>query len=241
MSILSKDYIIINGVKSDEVGLYIDTPPMPSMSAPLFDTIQIPGRAEQITIKKEEREDVEVVISAYLFDDSAYNPNQIYEYIYNAKTLRISKNADYEYRVNRVTNLVPTYKGHGKQFLSITFICSPFRYAVSNSTQTYRTTDIVLENKGSYYAQPIITVHNPDEDTGVSSVIKIIINNDTENEFGIYWVKDTVTIDCERLIAYDSEGKFVGTKGKFPFIPTGNVLITTNSDLTKIKMNERWI
>lgn len=235
MSILSKDYITINGVKSDELGLYVDTPPMPSMSVPMFQDIQIPGRGESVVMKKTLREDVEILISAYLFDDSAYNPNELYAYLQNAETLITSKSDEYQYRVKRLNQLVPTYQGHGKQFLSISFICSPYRYSTSNTAIATSSKEFWIEAEGTIHAEPIYKLYGNGD-------LKLKVNNDADNELTIFSVSGYCVVDTERMIIH-KDGQFLKSRGLLPYLNIGSNIVNISNNVSKIEItkNERWI
>lgn len=228
-----RDYIIVNGVSSDTVGLYVDTPPMPSYQAPVTEAIVIPGRSETITVDQSTREDREVPISGYLFDNTAFEPDDLYAYLSTAKTLVTSKSSKYFYKVNHLQSITPTYQGNGKQFLQIVFQCSPYRYAVDNKTYIYDKDEVWISNNGSYYCQPIYKLYG-------SGTVQLTVNGDEENKLIIPNVDGYVTVDAEKILCY-KENVIVKSKGQIPFLQTGENLIQTNAASIEITLNERWI
>lgn len=233
MSITSKDYIIVNGKSSHEIGLYIDTPPMPSMTMPMYQTLTIPGRTESITLKDKAREDIPVIINAYLFDNEAFNPNEIYAFLANAKTLSTSKSADYYYKVRRLENVVPSYVGKGKQFLEITFIVSPLRYFTDNEPIDTTNTEFTVVNNGTYFCQPQYRLYGEGE-------LTLTVNEDEENMLILSDVDEYVEVDAERMICH-TDGVIVPSKGQIPFLGVGLNLIETNAERIEIVMNKRWL
>lgn len=234
MSITSSDYIKINGVSSDTVGLYIDTPPMPPMQVPVFQQVTIPGRAEQLTFKEASMEDIQIDISAYLFSDTdSAVPNEIYAYLCNAETLVTSKSSDFYYKVRRVLNVSPTYKGHGKQYLQLSFICSPFRYSATNTTITNSNSEFWIVNNGSYYCQPTYRLNG-------NGTLTLEVNDDTSNKLVIENVQGYVIVDAEKLIVH-KDGTFKKSKGQIPFFAVGNNKIKHNATSIEITKNERWV
>ena len=232
--ITSKDYILINGVSSDTVGLYIDTPPMPQMQAQKFQQITVPGRAEQITFKERVMEDIQVDISAYLFSDEySAVPDAIYAYLCNAETLMTSKSSEFYYKVRRVLNVVPTYKGHGKQFIQLSFICSPFRYSVENSTISVTSNEFWISNNGTYYCQPTYRLNG-------NGTLILEVNEDTENRLIIENVSGHVIVDAEKLLVHKNN-VIAKSKGQIPFMALGKNKIKHNATSIEIVKNERWI
>lgn len=233
-AVVGRDFIIVNGVSSDTVGLYIDTPPMPPMQASDFQTITIPNRAEALTIQAKTRPDVQIDINAYLFDDEqSADPADIYAYLNNATTLKTSKNDNFEYRVRRLLGVVPAYQGHGKQLLTISFICSPYRYSTNNDPVEYTQPAVTITNHGSEYSQPIWKLYGTGE-------LTLTVNEDDENALVIPDVDGYVIADAEKLICH-KDGTIVRCAGKIPFLNVGDNYIQTNATKIEVTKNERWL
>lgn len=228
-----RDFIIVNGVSSHELGLYVDTPPMPVMSTPMFQTLNIPGRVDALTIKDRAREDIPVPISAYLFDDNAHDPNELFKYLSNAKTLITSKNANFYYKVRRLETLTPEYQGHGKQHLNIVFICEGLRYAVDNDTISSWSQEFTVLVNGTEFCQPVYKLFG-------NGTIQLTVNDDVENALTIYDVDGYVVADGEKIICH-KDGQFVKSKGQIPFFAVGVNKVQTNASVIEITKNERWI
>lgn len=227
-----KDYIIINGVSSHTVGLYVDTPPMPSHVTQNYETIQIPGRDEGIIYKQTIREDEPVTINAYLFDNTAYEPQALYSFLSAAKTLTTSKSDNYYRKVKRLESITPTYQGHGKQFLAITFICSPYKYLVDNDAVTLRGSDTLIENDCAEICEPVFTLKG-------SGTIQLTVNGET---LAIPNVSGYCTVDAEKLLVYKDNAIIAGTRGKIPKFNIGTNRVQTNaSPGSAVVLNRRWI
>lgn len=229
----SKDYIIINGVSSNTVHVWIDTPPMPPKARKKTQSISIPGREDVITTNGE-YEDVEYKITAYVFERD-YNPDQLYIWMENAKTITTSLSSDYYYKVKKVNGVTPSYSGHGKYRLDLSFTCSPFRYSLSNNKIEKTTKTFTINNTGTYFSEPVYEIQGSGEIS-----VKV---NDNENTITVYDVNGTIIIDCERLVAYNSDNDFLVTKGVFPFLSVGSNTVTVTGNVTKtgVYVNKRWL
>ena len=233
-AITGLDYIIINGVSSDTVGLYIDTPPMPPMQAKDFTSIHIPARSEDLILTGKGRKDIQIDITAYLFDDEqSADPESIYAYLDSAETLQTSKNDNFEYRVKRLLGITPSYKGHGKQLLKISFVCSPYRYATDNNMMELYNFPTSITNNGNTYCQPIFKLYGTGE-------ITLTVNEDDDNKLIIPEVSGYVTADAEKLICH-KDGTFKRCRGIIPFFAVGENSIETNATKIELIKNERWI
>lgn len=228
------DYIKINGVSSETVGLYVDTPPMPPMQAQLFQTVSIPNRSEELTMRMITRQDIQVNITAYLFrDDDSSNPADIYAFLDGARTLQTSKNDDFEYRVKRFLGVTPAYQGHGKQLLTLSFMCSPYRYAIENDAIDVTQQSAILTVGGSVFCQPVYKIYG-------AGNIELTVNEDSANKLTIADVDTYVIADAEKLICHKNE-TFKRFGGKIPFLAVGDNLIETNATKIEIVKNERWL
>lgn len=227
------DYILINDVSSNTVNVWIDTPPMPPKAVKKTQSISIPGREDVITTNGE-YEDIELPIIAYVFEKD-YNPSALYEWMENAQTLKTSLSSDYYYKVKKVNGVTPSYSGHGKYRLDLSFICDPYRYSTANSKKESTAKSFTINNAGKAYSKPVYIVHGSGEIT-----LKAI---DDANKITVYNVTDKVTIDCERLIAYDSNNNPLITAGLFPFLNAGNNSITVTGNVSKTEyiVNARWL
>lgn len=233
-AITGEDYIIVNGVSSATVGLYIDTPPMPPMQAQNFQTVAIPNRPEELTMRSITRSDIQVNITAYVFrEEESSNPADIYAFLDGARTLQTSRNEDFEYRVKRFLGVTPAYQGHGKQLLTLSFMCSPYRYAIANEAVEITEQSSTIAVGGSVFCQPVYKIYG-------SGNLTLTVNEDTANTLTIADVDGYVIADAEKIICH-KDGTFKRFGGKIPWLAVGNNLIVTNATKIEIVKNERWL
>lgn len=234
MAITSRDYIIINGKNSNDVGLYVDTPPMPSKPEREYTSISIPGRPEPLAIKKVNRAERQVDLNCYLFDDEAYDPDELYAYLESGETLITSKSSRYYYKVNSLLQIVPTYQGHGKQYLQISFMCSPYRYAVNNEPETINRSGSMVDVTGTEYCQPQYTIYGNGDIT--------LTVAETKEPLVIYGVEGIAVVDTNAMIVH-KDGVPYRNKGKLPFMAIGSNKVEWKGNVSKIEIvkNERWI
>lgn len=245
---VSIDYITINGVSSSTVDLYVDTPPMPPRAEQICSYYQ--SFSEDQSNHEKRFDDITVTIDAYVFD-GGYNPNAIYTFLQSGNILKTSKNADFFYKVKHLKAINPDYKGHGKQYLKIEFVCSPFRWKASNAK-----TDITLAsglvNEGNWFAQPVFycTTYTYDEqgyeDTASITVADRTLNIDVQ-DYAEY--NQIIVIDAERQIVYAESGMIEilsDTSGKIPLLPCGtgaSAALFSHSGFKKVECvyNVRWV
>lgn len=234
-----RDYFELDGISSETVGLWVDTPVMPAMSEQRYVEYSVEAKAESDSYAEEYRKNIPVEITAYTFERD-FDPRYVYAWINGKKTVRESLRSDVYYRIKKILGIIPNYQGNGKTQLKIGFECSPYKYVYDNP-------EIVLINGqmldciGSKYAQPIIKLK-------ISGDGVLTVNG---QPFRIYDMpEDTqLTIDSEKFLVTDQNGNILlkQTEGDLPFLAVtsgeeSNVISWTKSisDVRIIK-NERWI
>lgn len=230
---VSRDKIYINNVSSDTVGIYIDTPFLPPKAQRKTQSIVIPGRGEEVIVSDDDYEDVQVDISTYVFSDT-FDMNPVYAWMRDARTLRTSKHSGWYYKVKNVLGVIPSYQGHGKSAITLSFVCSPYRYKIANQiTKTEKS--FTLNNSGNYYCKPVFKIFGTGD-------IKLTINND-ENNIYVFGVNGHCIIDAEKQLVYTESGDILKTGGKTPYMVVGNnsVTITGNATRSEITLNERYL
>lgn len=155
----SNDYLIIDGISTNEVGLYVDTPPMPPMAHRTVTGYEIPGRTETLTRKNMMFDDTELVFSCFLFD-YGFRPDDIYTLLVNAKKVTFSEAPWYYWRVKDVA-VSSSYSGYGKQKITVTMQCSPFRYSTDETPMildSSMATRHYFQTIGNIYSEPLYVV-----------------------------------------------------------------------------------
>lgn len=195
----SPDYLIINESQtSNDIGIWVDTPPMPPMAERAFREIAIPDREETLIIADDSYKDMQLAVKAFIFNTS-YDMTNVYSWIRGAKKLRF-KNSDYYYRVKKVMPPTLNYSGHGKTMITLNFVVSPFRYFKTDPIITSTEQTLTVLNSGNTYCRPIYKI------TG-SGMMTLTVNDGdyyTHEDATIHLpnVEDYVIIDAERTLAY---------------------------------------
>lgn len=202
--IVSPDKMIINGISSDTVGIFVDTPPMPPMPEQKVEKFFVPGNAESRIYPTGQFEDITITVKCAVFDYGSH-PDLIYKFLSGAKTLAFSSSDRYHYRVKSVQGLNPNYAKLGKNILNVKFICSPFKYLTENPAVVYErgeseTKTIQVYNSGSVYCEPVFKVY------GITHQAATVLTvNGTALTINQSLNGDTVYIDMQRKEVYQIE------------------------------------
>lgn len=212
----SKDWLIINGsATTNDVGLYVDTPPMFAMAGRKYNKIDIPDKDESDYIEHEKYEDVPLEIKAYSFSNS-FDIQSVYNLIRNARTISYNSKPTREFHIKKVNGITPNYSGHGKNLITLSFVASPFRYFTANTPQTFSTGAFTVNNTGNFYSKPNYKVVGDGDIT-----IKVTTTDGEEQELTVYDVDEYCYINTERQVVHKN-GDFLHTEGVLPLLDVGN-------------------
>lgn len=247
--IMSKDKMILNGVSSDTVGIFVDTPPMPPMPNEIVEQNYVHGRAESNVYHTGHFSDITISVNCYVFDYGEH-PDQIYRFLSGAKTLAFSTSDRFYYKVKQVQSITPTYNGYGKNTLTVRFLCSPFKYNNPNPEYVYTIPDgeasntIQIYNAGSVYCEPVIFLSESETHSATSiSVNGITVTAPVTTTNHLY-------IDIPRMETYymlngemivPSPGMVNGKWWDFIFPPGYSEITWSGTETIKIIKNERWL
>ena len=242
----SPDKMFLDGVCSDTVGLYVDTPPMPPMAEENVIEYDVPGLSGKLNRKTGTYQDITITVRCFVFD-GGYHPGQIYKFLSNAKTLSFTRATGYFYQVKKVLGVTPQYQTSGKNFLNVQFVCSPFRYRKQNIPQAFSASPANVYNMGNIYSEPVyrLTIKSDAQLAifRVNGIALQILANALDT--------GTIVIDIPRKKIYkESSGDVLTivqqyTSGAFwnMTLNHGANELTWNSEITSVEVtaNERWL
>ncbi len=239
MEIESPDYIYINGVPGSDVGLYVDTPPVPPMPIQRGNSYKNGGLTDTY-ILEDSYDDITLKIKCFVFFSDNFDNSNINEYLSNPKTLQLSRLNKYYYKVRKITSVSVSQSFDGKKIkYEITFLCEPFKYFIDNPLIEVKSGDI-LTNRGNLICQPTYYI------VGERTTEIIFAVNGTEFGIELSKANEEIIVDCGQMIAYqviDGTPIMRTTKGLFPFMAAGQnkIVVTGPNRITsmKIKLNER--
>lgn len=216
--IASPDYFYVNGVSSEEVGLYVDTPPVPPMAVQRV-TKWSTGIDMDYSSPDDVWENITLTINAYVFFPESFDLGDVYAFLADARTLQLSRFSGRYLKVVQVSGITPQQQHDGNRIkLQIKFICRPFKYHILNEEYTLDSNEhILLENPGTRYSRPLYKINHS---LGGETTLKVnngeglVISSDAANP---------IYIDCEKMLAYSENGhnETKYTSGQFPFLAPG--------------------
>ena len=261
MAIQSPDYFKLDGVSSEQYGLYVDTPPMPPMAVQKTSSNEFVANHEDMILRQKYFKNVDITLDCYFFE-IPNNINALYSWILAGKTLSTSRFNDFYYKIKAVKSVKVSYKGSNVYKLNITYTCSPYRYKLDSLEFLYwnefsSQNGIEITNYGSVPSSPIINIY-ADE---ANQVLMVEQNNASVDEkmgnyfyvnnkkFGFLVFKSDlplhICVDCYNKVTYDDNKKNILTFGNYPELKQGNNIIETRGKLLGTRMiidkQERYI
>lgn len=249
LSIISPDYFVLDGISSETVGLYVDTPPIPPLAKQRYTTWKT-GIDMDSSSPDDVWENITLTFKCFIFmQNDNFDLSAIYAFIRGKSTLQYSRFPDRYFKIRQIGGITPSqsYDGH-KITLTVQFVCAPFKYHTTNPKFTPQ--DNVIVNPGTRYSRPLyhITQHETpgygyDEEATImvnGQALKIYFPDSYSNPIDLI-------VDAERMIAYsidnpqfpDGENWTRYTYGFYPFLSPGNNAITYTGCSVKVTGNWR--
>lgn len=220
----------INGVSARTVGLVVDELMPPPMAQQRYNVWKV-GSDTDLTAPDGEFNSPEYHIQARIIGQPTHDNTTIYAFITAAKTLELSTQAGYYFKVQQVLGIAPTTALRGNlQTYDIGFVLAPFKYLIDNPEITVDTDTV--QNHGNRYSRPLWRL------TGCNGDAILTVNGQTLQ----IKVSGTAFIDTERMIAYNGNGVSIMPKtvGLFPFLQSGTNAVTySGASGLSVKINGR--
>lgn len=224
-----------NGVRSTEYGIYVSEQPPITMPLERTSQITVPGRPGTLT--KTEGEDVydDLLLTAQcVMKDGARIP-EIMKWLKGSGKVTFANRPGGYYK-GRISNQIPfdkVLRGRENRAFAVNFRCGPF-WCVSDEEEITLTASGTVENEGSVYAEPVITV------TGTGDGILMV----GETMVELSGLTGSITIDSELQEAYDGMTSMNNAMGgEFPRLAVGSNGISWTGGITEVRIrkNTRYL
>ena len=235
-----RNYVIINGKSTKELrGIMVNE--LPPITKPSIRTQveQIDGRDGDI-ITKLGYASYDKTITIGLFG-GGYDVDEIIAFFNSEGTITFSNEEDKFYYFTMVSQLDIESLLRFKT-ASITFHCQPFKFSTIRFEENFpvATKSFTVFNQGNIYSKPIYEI------TGTGT-INLSIDGTQRIVIDLGESSKTITIDTEKLDAYDSNNLLVNRSitGDYTnlFLNVGYSTITWSGTITSFKLKKatRWL
>ena len=228
------DYFIWNGTKSTDYGIHVSEHPPITVPSERQTYTSVPGRPGSLTTLEGDDvyDDMTLTCTCWI-EDSAQIP-KIAKWLKGSGKVTFATRLGgyYQARVTNQLSFEQVLKGHPHRTFAVNFRCKPFWYQEENYMQTHNEQPFILNNPGSVYSEPIITVYGSGDITLAigSQLVEI-------NELD----KGSITLDTPLMEAYNGTDEMNSyVNGEFPTLSPGNNTIAWTGDVTKVEILPNW-
>ena len=227
------DWFEWNGTKCTEKGIIVSEHPSITIPQERVEFVDVPGRSGSLT--KLEGDDVydDMTLTARCF---IADPNSIPTL---AEWLRGSGKVTFGNRPGgfyyaRIVNQIPFEKilrGNPHRSFAVNFRCQPFWYPESVPMETLTASTSLLNNPGSVYSEPTITVYGSGEITLMVGTQIVELTD----------IEDSITLNTSLMEAYKGNLSMNGCmSGEFPTLLPGSNVISWTGNVTKVVVLPNW-
>lgn len=186
-----RNTVTIDGVSSDEVGLFFDKIPYIPSAKRRVNTYQIPGAGEDLTIYSGDYDDIPMVLNAYIRPEA--DIQSVYNWIHSGSKIKLSTQPTIYGIIKSVGEIAPSRTGWDAHNIDIPLTLSPFRYLLTGDEEIILSANpAYVSNAGNIHSLPLYKM------TGCSGDVSITVNGvqlsitDAPSDVYIDMVSETV-------------------------------------------------
>lgn len=235
-----RNTVTIDGVLSDNVGLYFDKLPYIPSAKRRANTYQIPGAGEDLTIYSDDYDDIPMVLNAYIRPET--DIQTVYNWIHSGSKIVLSTQPTVYGIIKAVGEIAPSRIGWDAHQFDIPFTLSPFRYLLVGDEEIILSANpAYISNAGNIHSLPLYKM------TGCSGDVSITVNG---VQLTITDAPSDVYIDmaAETVYAFvdgNKESILASTEGAFwnlALNPGVNEIAWTGTvESVSVKIRTRWV
>ena len=227
------DWFSWNGVKCTEYGIHVLEQPPITIPAERTTFINIPGRPGSLTTLEGDDIYDDLILTAQCMISDPSSIRAIASYLKGSGKVAFANRPGgfYYARIVNQISFEKILRGNPHRSFAVNFRCKPFLYQENVPVQTYTETPFILNNPGSIYSEPVITVYG-------SGDLTLMIGAQIVELSG---VSESITLDTPLMEAYKGEmGMNHSMDGEFPILKPGANAISWVGNVTKLEIRPNW-
>lgn len=227
------DWFEWNGKRCTEYGIRVSEQPPLTLPAERVTFTDVPGRSGSLTTLEGEDVYEDVVLTAQCFIQSGARVPEIAAWLRGSGTVTFANRPGGFYHA-RVVNQIPFEKilrGNPHLAFAVNFRCKPFWYPKEVAPITLTRSGSFVENPGSVFAEPVITVY------GNGNITLMVGMTITELE----GIAGNITLNTPLMEAYSGTASMNGAvSGEFPTLLPGQNAVSWTGNVTKVVVEPNW-
>ena len=227
------DWFSWNGKKSTEYGVHVLEQPPITIPAERATFTNIPGRPGSLTTLEGDDVYDDLILTAQCMISDPSNTHTIASYLKGSGKVAFANRPGgfYFARIVNQISFEKILRGNPHRSFAVNFRCQPFLYQENVPVQTYTETPFILNNPGSIYSEPVITVYG-------SGDIALMIGAQLVELSGI---SESITLDTPLMEVYKGDkGMNHSMDGEFPILKPGTNAVSWVGDVTKLEIQPNW-
>ena len=227
------DWFSWNGKKCTEYGIHVLEQPPITIPAERATFTNIPGRPGSLTTLEGDDVYDDLILTAQCMISDPSNIRTIATYLKGSGKVTFANRPSGFYYA-RIVNQIPFEKilrGNPHRSFAVNFRCQPFWYPENVPVETLTASTSLLNNPGSVYSEPTITVYGSGEITLMVGTQIVELTD----------IEDSITLNTSLMEAYKGDLSMNSCmSGEFPVLKPGANAISWSGNVTKVEVQPNW-
>ena len=227
------DWFSWNGKKCTEYGIHVLEQPPITIPAERATFTNVPGRPGSLTTLEGDDVYDDLILTAQCMISDSSNIRTIASYLKGSGKAAFANRPGGFYSA-RIVNQIPFEKilrGNPHRSFAVNFRCQPFWYPENVPVETLTVSTSLLNNPGSVYSEPTITVYGSGEITLMVGTQIVELTD----------IEDSITLNTSLMEAYKGDLSMNGCmSGEFPVLKPGANAISWSGNVTKVEVQPNW-
>lgn len=238
LTALRRNYFIFDGVPSLDFNLFINGNKTFGGAAADLKMQSIPGRSGDLIRFNDRYSNIEISYSSWIAENMRENLRALRSFLLSRTSYRMLEDTYHpdEFRLAVFTGGLDADVSFENTFASfdLVFSCKPQRYLKSGETVVELTSNSMVINNPTFFdSRPLLRIYG--NGTLTIGEKQLIVSNNSGNY---------LDLDCEIMDAYtgytNRNADIITTNNDFFTIPSGKILITKTSGISKVAIKPRW-
>ena len=227
------DWFSWNGKKCTEYGIHVLEQPPITITAERATFTNVPGKPGSLTTLEGNDVYDDLILTAQCMIPDPSSIHTIAPYLKGSGKIAFA-NRPGGFYFARIVNQIPFEKilrGNPHRSFAVNFRCKPFWYAEAVQPITLTTSGTFVNNPGSVYSEPVITVYGSGEITLMVGMTIVELDG----------ITDSITLDTPLMEADKGVTSMNGCmSGDFPTLLPSQNAISWTGNVTKVVIQPNW-